>query len=75
MITSNRALKSSESKLFNTGSTIKIGYFLGDIKSSEIKVPNPEISEILEFAFSTHPVLNSLDSGVFKTLCVVTVPS
>ena len=48
MITSNSALKSSESKLFNAGSTIKIGHFLDDIKPPEIKVPNPEISEILE---------------------------
>ena len=42
--TSNSALKSSEFKLFNAGSTIKIGHFLDDIKSFEIKVPNPEIS-------------------------------
>ena len=35
---SNNALKSSESKLFNAGSTIKIRHFLDDIKSSEIKV-------------------------------------
>ena len=44
VITSNSALKSSESKLFNAGSTIKIGHFLDDIESSEIKVPKPEIS-------------------------------
>ena len=46
--TSNSALKSSESKLFNAGSTIKIGHFLDDIMSSEIKVSNPEISEFLK---------------------------
>ena len=48
MITSNSALKSSECELFNSGSTIKNGHFFADMKPSEIKVPNPEISEILE---------------------------
>ena len=41
-------LKSSECELFNAGSTIKNGHFFADMKPSEIKVPNPEISEILE---------------------------
>ena len=36
--TSNSALKSSESMLFNAGSTIKIGHFLDDMNPSEIKV-------------------------------------
>ena len=48
MITSNSALKSSEYELFNAGSTIKNGHFFADMKPFEIKVPNPEISEILK---------------------------
>ena len=48
VITSNSALKSSESQLSNAGSTVKIGHFLDDMKPSEIKAPKPEISEILE---------------------------
>ena len=51
VITSNTALKTLESELSNVESTTKIGRFLDDnvdIKPSEIKVPNPEISEILE---------------------------
>ena len=48
MMTLNSALKSSESQLSNAGSTVKIGHFLDYIMSSEIKVSNPEISEILE---------------------------
>ena len=48
VITSNNALKSSESQLSNAGSTIKIGHFFVDIKRFKIKVPNPEISEVLK---------------------------
>ena len=48
MITSNTALKTSESELSNAGSTVKIGHFVDYIMSSEIKVSNPEISENLE---------------------------
>ena len=47
-MTSSSVLQSSECQLSNAGLTTKIGRFLDDIKPSEIKVPNPEISGILE---------------------------
>ena len=42
------AWKSSEFTPYHAVSTIKIGHFLVDTKSSEIKVPSPEISAFLE---------------------------
>ena len=46
VITSNSALRSSKSKLFNAGSTIKIKHFLDDIQPVETNVQIPEISGI-----------------------------
>ena len=49
MVTSKRALKISDSQPFDAEATIKIGHFFDDMKSFEIKVPIPEISENLDF--------------------------
>ena len=71
MITSNTALKSSESQLSNAGSTIKIGHFLEDIKSSEIKVSKPEISEFfkkLNFASTNFKFRKQINNNYFNYL-------
>ena len=55
------ALKSSESKLFNAGSTIKIGHFLDDINPSEIKVWKIAISASTKFTFRKQINENEFD--------------
>ena len=70
-MTSSSVLKTSESKLFNAGSTIKIGHFLDDMKSSEIKVPFPEISENLENVNFLHQQISLFEGKSAKINLII----